>query len=209
MKFYDCKTAPSPRRVRIFLAEKGITPPTEQVDLRGGEHLSPAYRAINPWCVVPWLVLDDGTGIGETMAICRYFEEIHPEPPLMGIDARDKALVTMWDRRVEFDGFLAVAEVLRNTAKGMKGRALAGPDNYDQIPALAERGRARLKRFYDILDRQLAGNTFVAGPRFSVADITALCAVDFAGWIGESPPEEHANLWRWHAAVAARPSAGA
>ncbi len=209
MKLYDCAPAPSPRRVRIFLAEKGITVPTVQVDLRAGEHLRPEYRAKNPWCVVPLLELDDGTCIGETVAICTYFEARHPDPPLMGTDARDRAVVAMWDRRVELDGFLAVAEAFRNSAKGFRDRAVTGPHAEPQIPELAERGRRRVARFFAMLDRRLGESEFVAGPRFTIADITALCTVDFAGWMKLVPEEGQANLRRWHEAVSARPSARA
>ena len=207
MKLYDCSTAPSPRRVRMFLAEKGISVQTVEVDLGKGEHLTPAFQAINPWCTVPVLELDDGARIAEITAIWRFLEELWPEPPLMGIDAKDKALATMWERRMEFDGFLPVAEVLRNTSPRLKGRALTGKADYDQIPALAERGRTRVQRFFTVLEEQLVGNEFVAGPRYTIADITAQCTVDFAAWIKESIPGDHENAKRWHAAVSARPSA--
>ncbi len=146
MKLYDCTPAPSPRRVRIFLAEKGITVPTVQVDLRADEQFSPAFRAVNPDCTVPVLALDDGTCIADVMAICVYFEALQPEPPLMGVGAQDRAIVTAWQRRVERDGFFAVAEAFRNSTPAFKGRALPGRDDYEQIPALVERGRARVGR---------------------------------------------------------------
>jgi hypothetical protein len=142
MKFYDCTTAPSPRRVRIFLAEKGISVPTVQVDLRNGEQFSPAFRAINPDCTVPVLELDNGTRIADIVAICRYFEELYPKPRLMGRTAEEKAVIEAWQRRVERDGFYAAMEAFRNSTPGLKGRALPGSESYDQIPALAERGRA-------------------------------------------------------------------
>src|SRR5579883_473425 len=173
MKFYDCKPAPSPRRVRIFLAEKGVAIPTVQVDLRHGEQFSPEFRAINPQCMVPYLVLDDGTGIGESVAICRYIEEIRPQPPLLGIDAKDRALVTMWEHRMELEGFFAVAEAFRNSTPGFKGRAIAGPQGFEQIPALVERGKARVASFFRELDQRLGASEFVAGPRYTIADITA------------------------------------
>jgi glutathione S-transferase len=147
MKFYDCTTAPSPRRVRIFLAEKGISVPTVQVDLRNGEQFSPAFRAINPDCTVPVLELDNGTRIADIVAICRYFEELYPKPRLMGRTAEEKAVIEAWQRRVERDGFYAAMEAFRNSTPGLKGRALPGSESYDQIPALAERGRARIQHF--------------------------------------------------------------
>lgn len=207
MKLYDCSTAPSPRRVRMFLSEKRISVQTVEVDLGKGEHLTPAFQGVNPWCTVPVLELDDGTRIAETTAIWRFLEELCPEPPLMGIDAKDKAIVTMWERRMEFDGFLPVAEVLRNTSPRLKGRALTGKANCDQIPALAKRGHVRVQRFFTVLEEQLAGNEFIAGPRYTIADITAQCAVDFAAWIKHSIPDDHENAKRWHEAVSVRPSA--
>jgi glutathione S-transferase len=209
MKLYDCTPAPSPRRVRVFLAEKGIVVPTVQVDLRADEQFSPAFRAVNPDCIVPVLALDDGTCIADVMAICVYFEALQPEPPLMGVGAQDRAIVTAWQRRVERDGFFAVAEAFRNSTPAFKGRALPGADDYEQIPALVERGRARVGRFFAMLDARLADHDFVAGRRYSIADITALVAVDFARWIKLALPEECSHLRRWHGAVSARPSAKA
>jgi len=209
MKLYDCSTAPSPRRVRIFLAEKDIDLPKVEVDLRHGEHLSDAFQANNPWCTVPLLELDDGTFISETAAICGYLEALHPDPPLLGRDPRERAMVTMWDQRCERDGFYAVAEVLRNKAKGMQGRALTGPHTVAQIPALVERGRQRVQHFFEALDRQLAGNEFLTGDRLTLADITALVAVDFAGWVKLTLPDELNHARRWHQAMSERPSAKA
>ncbi len=209
MKFYDCSTAPSPRRVRIFIAEKGLDVPTVQVDLRNGEHLTEAFRTLNPWCTVPVLELDDGTAISEAVAVCRYLEDAHPEPPLMGVDARDRALVAMWEHRFEIDGFLAVTEAFRNAAKGLAGRALTGSESVAQIPELVERGRARVERFFSALDAQLADHPFVAGERYTIADITAQVAVDFAGWIKMSLPAECRHAADWYRRVSHRPSADA
>jgi glutathione S-transferase len=209
MKLFDCTTAPNPRRVRIFLAEKGIVLPTIQVDLRAGEQFRPEFRAINPACTVPVLEFDDGRRIAEVVAICVYFEAIRPDPPLMGIGAQDRAIVAAWQGRVEREGLWAVAEAFRNATPGLKGRALPGPDNYEQIPALAERGRARAARFFAAIDSALQDREFIAGDRFSIADITALVTVDFAGWIKMPIPDECTDLKRWHKAVAARPSAAA
>jgi glutathione S-transferase len=209
MKFYDCITAPSPRRVRIFLAEKGITVPTVQVDLRNNEQLTPAFQAINPDATVPALELDDGARINDAIGICVYFEAIQPRPALMGESAEEKALVTAWQREVERNGFYAVMEAFRNTVPGLKGRALPGPHNYEQIPALAERGRLRVSHFYEQMNKRLAQTEFVAGPRYSVADITALVTVDFAVRAKLPIPETHAHLRRWHTQVSARPSAKA
>jgi glutathione S-transferase len=209
MKFYDCSTAPSPRRVRIFLAEKGISVPTVQVDLRNNEQLTPSFRAINPDATVPALELDDGTRINDAIAICLYFEGIHPQPPLIGETAEEKALIAAWQRQVERNGFYAVMEAFRNWARGLKGRALPGPYNYDQIPALAERGRLRVGHFFEQMDARLAQSEYVAGPRYTIADITALVTVDFAGQAKLPVPESFTHLRRWYANVSARPSAKA
>jgi len=209
MKFYDCTSAPSPRRVRVFLAEKGISVPTVQVDLRGGEQFTPAFRAINPEATVPVLELDNGTRITDAIGICIYFEATHPQPPLMGESPEEKAIIASWQRTAERNGFYAVQEVLRNASANLKKRALPGPYDYEQIPALAERGRARVMHFFAQMDARLAESEFVAGPRYSIADITTMIAVDFTRWVKLSIPDECTHLRRWHAEVAARPSANA
>ena len=209
MKFYDCSTAPSPRRVRIFLAEKGISVPTVQVDLRNNEQLTPAFRAINPDATVPSLELDNGTRINDAIGICVYFEAIHPQPPLMGESAEEKALVAAWQREAERNGFYAVLEAFRNSVPGLKGRALPGPHDYEQSPALAERGRLRVKHFHEQMDARLGQSEFVAGPRYSIADITALITIDFAARAKMPIPETCGHLRRWYAQVSARPSAKA
>jgi glutathione S-transferase len=209
MKFYDCKPAPSPRRARIFMAEKGLAVPMVQVDLRNGEHLKPEFRAINPHCTVPVLELDDGTRLLTTAAIWRYLEEMHPSPPLMGTTAKEKALIADAQWRIETEGMLAVAEALRNAAPGMKDRAVTGSENFAQIPELAERGRKRARLFLDRLDAMIGAKPFLCGERYSIADIDALVVVDFAKWIKLELPEAAANARRWYGTVAARPSAQA
>jgi glutathione S-transferase len=209
MKYYDFAQAPSPRRVRIFAAEKGIALPTEQVNLREGEQLTPAYRAINPQCVVPFLRLDDGTGIGEVVAICRYLEEIHPHPPLLGKDPKSKALVAMWDHRAECEGMMSIRDILRNSSKAFGGRALPGAVDVEQIPVLVERGRVCFAGLLADLECRLGESEFIAGADFSMADITAMVSVDFAGWVKLKIPDEYLNLTRWHRAVSSRPSAKA
>jgi glutathione S-transferase len=209
MKFYDCTTAPSPRRVRIFLAEKGIGIDTVQVDLRNGEQFTPAFRAINPDCTVPALQLDDGTVIGDAVAICHYIEELHPDPPLIGTTPQERAVVTALNRQIERDGFFAAMDAFRNATKGLKGRALPGPHDYEQIPQLAERGRARVAQFFRAMDARLGRSEFAAGSRYTIADISTMVLTDFAGWAKLNVPDECANLRRWYASVAARPSAQA
>ncbi len=207
--FYDCKTAPSPRRTRIFIAEKGLNIETVQIDLTKGEQMSAEFRAINPRCAVPALQLDSGAVITENIAIASYLEDLHPEPPLMGRDALEKARVLEWNWRCEFEGLAAVAEILRNSSPHMKGRAMTGPKNIEQLPELAERGRIRWGYFCEDLNTQLESNDFVAGSAFSVADITAMVGIDFSKWVKAQPDESLTALWDWHAKVAARPSSRA
>jgi glutathione S-transferase len=203
MKLYDSKMAPNPRRTRIFLAEKGITVPTEQVDMMTMAHKTPEYTAINPLQRMPALVLDDGTVIAESIAICRYFEALQPEPPLFGVGAKEVAVIEMWKRRCEINFFANVAAVFRHLHPAMK--ELEVP----QVPAYAEAMRPRAVWFLEFLNRELSGREFVAGDRFSVADITTLCAVDFMKPSRIVMPEGLDHLKRWHAAVSARPSARA
>ena len=209
MKFYDCKTAPSPRRVRVFMAEKGLDLETVEIDLATGEQFSDAFRQVNPDCVVPALELDDGSCLSEVVAICQYLEELHPEPALLGTTPEERARVSMWNAKVEQQGLLAVMEALRNFAKGFKGRAVAGLSSHEQIPELAERGRHRTLEFFERLDGQLADHRYLSGDRFSMADISALVFVDFAKWIKIEIPEDCANVRRWYEEVSQRPSAAA
>lgn len=210
IKLYQSAGSPNSRRVRIFLAEKGLSIPLIPVDLGKGEQHVEAYRAINPRRVVPTLVLEDGTAVGEVPAICRYIEETYPQNPLLGETAKEKALVTMWERRAELDGFAAVMEAVRNAAPGLKGRAIAGPHDYEQIPELAARSKLRVENFFADLDARLSEVPFVAGDRYSVADITALATIDFAaGGLKLAIPDERVALRRWHEKVSARPSAKA
>ncbi len=203
---YDCATAPSPRRARILLAEKGIAHHTVQVDLRSGEQLGDAYRQINPQCTVPALRTDDGVLLTDNAGIAAYVEARYPQPPLWGESPAEKAEVASWNWRMEFEGLQAIAEALRNSAPAMANRALPGAVNYPQIPALVERGLARVDQFFDMLNGRLAGRDFVAGERFSVADITAVVAVDFARIVKRKPGDQHPELLRWRAAMALRPS---
>jgi glutathione S-transferase len=208
IKLYHAAGSPNSRRVRIFLAEKGLAIEQIQIDLGKGEQHSEAYRAINPRRVVPTLQIEDGTSIGEVPAILRYIEEIHPQPALLGETAKEKALITMWERRAELEGFAAVMEAIRNAAPGLKGRAIAGPHDYAQIAELAERSKVRVANFFADLNTRLDTVPFVAGERYSVADITALAAVDFAAKaIDMAVPEEYKALKRWYAVVSARASA--
>jgi glutathione S-transferase len=203
---YDCATAPSPRRARILLAEKGVPHQTVQVDLARGEQLGEAYRAINPHCTVPALKLDDGLMLTDNAAIAAYLEARFTAPPLLGTTPQEKADIASWNWRIEFEGLMPIAEALRNSSPAMANRALPGPVSYAQIPALAERGLARLRKFFDDLDDHLGGREAIADSGFSIADITAVVAVDFARVVRVKPGEQHGNLLRWRAAMARRPS---
>ncbi|MGI9229091.1 MAG: glutathione S-transferase family protein [Gammaproteobacteria bacterium] len=209
MKLYDYTIAPNPRRARIFIAEKGLEIEIIQVDLRQKEQFSETFKAINPRCAVPVLLLDDGTAITENKGIAAYLEATHPEPPLLGKTPTEKAMIAMWNARMEYEGMLAVSEAFRNHAEGFVGRAISGPEAYPQIPELVERGKKRTQEFFQTLDAQLAQHEFICGDNFSMADITAMVAVDFADWIklGISPQQKH--LQRWYEVVSNRPSAKA
>ncbi|MFC3614413.1 glutathione S-transferase family protein [Lutimaribacter marinistellae] len=207
MIFYDCATAPSPRRARIFIAEKGLDIETREISIAEGAQLAPEFLQVNPRATVPVLVTDEGTVITENLGIAAYLEAAHPEPPLMGRTPDEKGLVMMWTAIIEQQGFMAIAEALRNSSPRMKDRALPGPQNYAQIPELAERGKARLGQFYGMMNDHLAESPFVAGEAFSLADITLLVAVDFARVIRMPVPEDHAALTGWHQRMRERPSA--
>ena len=209
MKFYDCKTAPSPRRVRIFIAEKGIDIETVQVDLGSGEQFADSFKAINPDCVVPALELDDGTCLSEVLAICTYLEAKYPEPALLGTTDEERAKILMWTCKIEQQGLWSVADAFRNAAKGLKDRAATGLVSYAQIPELAQRGRDRVEQFFHRIDGQLAEKEFIAGDAYSIADIAAMVVVDFSARIKLTVPEDAVNTLRWYKAVSGRPSAAA
>lgn len=204
--FYDCPTAPSPRRARILLAEKGIRHETVQVDLRNGEQLGEAYRKINPQCTVPALRTEEGAMLTDNAAITAWAEAQYPDPPLLGATPLEKAEIASWNWRAEFEGLLAIAEAMRNTSPALANRALPGPANYAQIPELGKRGLERLQRFMVVLNERLDGRDYVAGNRFSIADITAVVAIDFARIVKVKPGEQHPNLLRWRARVGERPA---
>ena len=203
---YDCSTAPSPRRARILLAEKGVTHETVQIDLRSMEQLGDAFRAVNPHCTVPALRLEDGLVLTDNAGIAAYLEARFPEPPLLGRTPAEKADIASWNWRVEFEGLLPIAEALRNSAPAMKNRALPGPVDHAQIPEPAQRGLTRLRLFLDTLNARLADRQTLAGSGFSIADISAVVAVDFARVVRVKPGDEHPHLQRWRAAMAQRPS---
>ena len=202
MKLYDTTIAPNPRRVRIYLAEKGIEVPTVQVDIGKRENQAPEFLAKNPMGGVPILELDDGTIIAESVAICRYFEELNPEPPLMGIDSTDRAVVEMWQRRMELEVALPVMMTFRNTHDYLKGRIV-------QVPEYGVVSRKHALSRFEWLDRELDDREFVAGDRYTIADITLLIGIDFGRVSNIRIDSEHKNLTRWYGEVSSRPSAQA
>ena len=202
MKLYDSKLAPNPRRVRIFLAEKGVEVPVVQVDIGKAENRRPEFLAKNPMGTLPVLELDDGTCIAETVAICRYFERTQPEPPLMGVGAKGEAVVEMWQRRMELELALPIMQVFRNTHAFFQGRI-------PQVPEYGEVCRAAALKRLEWLDRELAGRPFVAGDAYTIADVTALCGIDFGKVTGNRIAPEWKHLARWHEVVSSRPSAKA
>jgi glutathione S-transferase len=203
MKLYNDKGAPNPRRVRIFLAEKGIEVPMVDIDVMKEEHRSPEFADLNPFQRVPVLVLDDGTALSESVAICRYFEELHPEPPLMGIDTKDRAIVEMWQRHIEWHLLLPVAQCMRHLHPRLA--VLEKP----QVAEWGDANRGRALEAFAILDKELADRPYMAGERYTIADITALCAADFSRFARIEIPEELKNYHRWYADVSSRPSAKA
>lgn len=202
-------SAPSPRRVRIFCAEKGLAIPLRRVDLGKGEQFAPEYRSKNPRCTVPMLELEDGSCLWDTLAICEYLDALHPQPSMFGASPLDRASVVMWYQRIEQDGFQAVAEVMRNASPAFKDHAVPGALPAAQIPALIERGKLRVTRFYQDMDERLRESAHVAGDFFSLADIQLLCVLDFgAGW-GRMPFDGYSTLTAWHRRISERPSSKA
>ncbi|MAG33522.1 MAG: glutathione S-transferase [Deltaproteobacteria bacterium] len=202
MKLYDNATAPNPRRVRIFVAEKGLEIPLVAVNIQRKENHAPEFLEINPLAAVPVLETDAGEPISESLAICRYLEALHPQPALFGTQPDEKGRIEMWIHRVEFEFVQRVFLCFQNTHDYMKGRM-------PQVPEFGELSRERAQRFLDLLERQLAGTRFVAGDGFSMADISLLCGLEFGRVIGIRATEQHAAITRWHEEVAARPSAKA
>ncbi len=209
MRFYDYPLAPSPRKVRLFIAEKGLSIPSVEVDLRARAQLDAPFLAKNPGATVPVLELDDGTCLTESLAICHYLECMHPEPNLLGADAKERALVLMWTDIQTFEGYLGLQEALRNGHPAFKGRALGGPVSYEQIPELAERGRRRAEVFFNKLESRLGDSRYIASERYTYADIVGYVYVGFAQRAlggGTAPLENRPALRDWHDRIAARPA---
>lgn len=204
--FYDFNMAPSPRRARIILAEKQVPHETVEVDMMKAEQMGEAYRAINPNCTIPALKLEDGTILTDNAGIAAWLEETYPDPPLLGTTALERADIASWNSRIETEFGMGVASALRNANPAMKDRALPGRHNYEQIPALAERGLQQIDNFFDDLEAHLEGRDFIAGNRLSVADVTCFCFMDFAKIVRKQPGEDHGNIARWRDALRQRPA---
>ncbi|MEP2735949.1 MAG: glutathione S-transferase family protein [Erythrobacter sp.] len=204
--FYDTSTAPSPRRARIILAEKNVPHEVVQIDMMTNEQLSPEYRKINPGSTIPALKLDDGTVLTDNAGIAAYLEVEYPDPPLLGTTALEKAEVATWQFRIENGLGMAVASAFRNVHPAMKGRALPGPHDYEQIPELAERGLAQIEHFLTSFDQHMSGRAFIAGERFSVADVTAICFLDFMRVTGRKLDDSQPNILAYRKRMGERPS---
>ena len=202
MKIYDFALAPNPRRLRIFVAEKGLKIPVEQVDIFQGKNRTPEMLKKNPTGGLPFIELDDGSHLSESIAICRYLEGLHPEPNLFGKDNREQAEIEMWNRRMELNLFAPAGRVFQHTNELFKGRL-------KQFPEYGATQRETVEQQFKWLDEQIGSKPFIAGNRFTVADITAEVAVDFAEFAGIKYDPALKNLARWHKSVASRPSAKA
>ncbi|HYB97731.1 MAG TPA: glutathione S-transferase family protein [Candidatus Limnocylindrales bacterium] len=202
MKLYDSTIAPNPRRVRIFLAEKGITVPLEQVDIRSGANRQREFLAKNPIGTLPALELDDGRVLAESLAICEYFEDLHPEPALIGRTPEERAFTRMWERRMELEVMFPLLGAFRHGSPFFKGRIT-------QVEGMVEPSRAAARKRLAWIDEILGSRPYVAGDRYTIADITLFCTIDFGGLVGEGYDPSLTNLARWHEAMKSRPSAGA
>jgi glutathione S-transferase len=207
MKLYDFDPAANGQRVRVFLAEKGLTLPSVQLNVREGAQYKEPYASLNPFNCVPFLELDDGTVISESVSICRYLEELHPEPSLFGRTPVERATIDMWNRRLELDGFIPILHAVRNHLPNFKGRVVPGTRNdLPQVPALVERGKEMTGILLDRIDPHLAKHAFIAGAAFSIADITGFFMMNMATKLEMDIKGRHPNVHRWHQALAARPS---
>ncbi|MGV6804713.1 MAG: glutathione S-transferase family protein [Ruegeria sp.] len=209
MFFYDCSTAPNPRRARMFIAEKGIEIESRDISIAEGEQLSAAFRKVNPRATIPVLVTDEGTVLTENLGIAAYLEARFPEPPLMGRTPDEKGLVLNWNALMEQQGGAPIADALRNSHPAFKDRAIPGPQNHAQIPELAQRGIVRVAAFFDLLENRLQDSPFIAGDVFTLADISTFVFVDFARVIKMRIPEGNKATRAWFDSVQARPSASA
>ena len=207
MKLYDFAPAANAQRVRVFLAEKGLTVPTVELNLREGQQFKEPFASLNPFNCVPVLELDDGTVISESVSVCRYLEELHPEPSLFGRDAVERATIDMWNRRIEIDGFMPILHAVRNQLPNFKGRVIPGTrSELPQLPAMVERGKDMLKVLLGRIDSQLAKSEFIAGPAISIGDVTGFFTMNMAKHLEIDIEGPYPNVFRWHQALSQRPS---
>lgn len=208
LKLYTYPGAPSPRRAVMALTEKRVDYEAITIDIANGGQFEESYRAINPRCTVPALELEDGTVLTDNASIVRWLEEEYPDPPLLGTTSVEKAMTAEWLWRVDFEGLSAVMEILRNSSKRLKDRAMTGPDPVPQIPELAARGRERATRFLKVMNDRLGESAWLGGDTFSAADIGGFMVYEFAGWVKLDIDPAHEHLHAWYEAIKARPSAG-
>lgn len=202
MKLYTFEIAPNPRRLKLFMQYKGIDIETDTINIRDGEQFTDTFKAINPSCTVPALQLDDGTVLTDVISACLYLESLYPEKPLFGTSPLEHAQIVGWDHSIFVEGFVAVAEMLRNSSEAFKGRALPGTVALEQIPALVDRGQIRLRDFFQRLEIHMAGRDFIVGDAISMADIDVFVVCGFAGWVKESIPDNCTQLLGWYQRVA-------
>lgn len=206
MKLYDFGPAANGQRVRVFLAEKGITLPSTELNVRDGHQFKEPFASLNPFHCVPFLELDDGTVISESISICRYLEEMYPEPSLFGRNATERATIDMWNRRLELDGFMPILHAVRNHLPNFKGRVVPGTrTDLAQLPAMVERGKEMLDILLSRLEPQMSKSEFIAGPNVSVADITGYFMINMAQKVEMDIENRYPNIHRWHKAFASRP----
>ena len=209
MKLYDCQMAPNPRRARIFIAEKGLDIPKHEVNILEGENLQDDYLKVNPWGMLPSLETDDGTVIREAPCIFRYLENLHPDPNLLGNDPMEASSIEAWERFGELQGMQAVGEFFRNQTEALADRALPGFAGVPLMPELVERGKKRAAWYYAQINERLGESEYLGSDRYTAADITSQCAIDFANAVGLAIPDDCANVQRWHKSVSSRASAAA
>jgi len=207
MKLYDFGLAGSGKRVRVFLAEKNLDIPIVELNVRDGEQFKEPFNTLNPFHCVPFLELDDGSIIAESVSICRYLDELYPEPSLFGHTHQERATIDMWNRRIELDGYMPMLHAVRNQVPMFAGRVLPGTrTSLPQSPAVGERGQEMLKTLLGRVDPLMADRTFIAGDTVSVADITAWFMMNMAATINLELGDEFPNMQRWHTMFSARPS---
>ena len=207
MKLYDFELAPNAQRVRVFLAEKGLEVPTQQLNVRDDDQFVEPFTSMNPFHCVPFLELDDGKVIAESMSICRYLEELHPEPPLFGRTTEERAVIDMWLRRFELDAFIPMLHAVRNHVPMFAGRVVPGTrTDLPQLPVMVTRGKEMMEVFLTRVEPHMAQNEFIAGPDFTIADITGFFTVRMTNALEMDLTTSYPAVTAWFAKVSARPA---